>query len=312
MITPFGTGVLFGVPVGGVLAPNPTPWRFGVLQDAQLSIKGKNVKLRGRSQHAVKVRRGEIDVDVKAKIASLDPNMLNQLFLGCPQTPGITLISDSELQTAGGAAPAARANSTVYAVGALMSSGGFIYKCAGVEAGGESAAALPALQTVVGSESADGGVVWQCLGAVANSVSVANAATFLVDYGVNYFVGGGPLQCSGLVAPQQGQYQVSNGLYVFNAADAASQMKISYTYSVPNRGTTVTINDQPQGSAPEFKALLYDLDNNNKYFAVELNDCIASEFSIPTKQGAFWISDIAFDACVDSNDILGHLYADNY
>ncbi len=248
MITPMGSGVLFGVANGGVLTPKPTPWRFPVLQEAQVNIKGKNVKLRGRNQQALKTRRTEIDVDVKAKIGGLDPSMLNQLFFGCPQADGIVLISD--------------------------------------------------LEPIVVAE--DG------------SADPAHKADFVRDYGVVYANNGAPLLCSGGVAPGAGEYQIAAGGYKLNIADKEKTIKVSYAYKDEERGTTVTLNNQPQGSSPEFQGLLYDLDNDGKYFALQLNRCIATDLSIPTKSGAFWIADISFEACCDDAEILGYLYADKF
>lgn len=36
----FGSGTLWGYPVGGNLAANPTPIKFGTLQDVSLEISG--------------------------------------------------------------------------------------------------------------------------------------------------------------------------------------------------------------------------------------------------------------------------------
>jgi hypothetical protein len=303
-----GSGVLFGVPVGGVTVANPTPWRYAILQDAQLDLKAKLVKLRGRKQHAVKERRAEIDISVKSKVASLDPNMINQLILGCPQAAGMTIINEDEAGVVGGGIPAARQNTHQYNVGDIYSLAGFIYKCV---TAGISAGAPPALSVVIGSENEDGAAIMQCIAATGNTITVANAGTFVMDYGVKYSNGSAPLINSGLVAPVQGQYQVSSGIYTFSAADIAAGVKISYTSTVV-RGTTITLNNQVEGSAPEFKALLYDIDELGKYFAIELNDCIVSDFSIPTKQGAFWVCDISFDAFADSSEVVGHIYADTF
>jgi len=36
----FGSGTLFGFPNGGNTAPNPTPMKFGTLQDVSVDISG--------------------------------------------------------------------------------------------------------------------------------------------------------------------------------------------------------------------------------------------------------------------------------
>jgi hypothetical protein len=101
----FGSGVLYGYPNSGNLAANPTPYRFGVLQDAQVDFKGDLKKLYGQQQFAVAKARGKIDVTVKAKLAVLDPNLLNQLYFAQAGATGITLVADGEAQTVPAASP---------------------------------------------------------------------------------------------------------------------------------------------------------------------------------------------------------------
>jgi len=95
----FGTGVLFGLPNAGNLATNPTPYKFGVLQDASIEFKADLKKLFGTKQFPVAKARGKIDVSGKAKIASFDPNMLNQLYFGQTAAAGVTTIAEDEAGT---------------------------------------------------------------------------------------------------------------------------------------------------------------------------------------------------------------------
>lgn len=79
----FGSGLITGTPNSlGNNAANPTPTRFGILQEASVEFKGDLKKLFGQKQFAVATARGKIDVNGKAKVASLDPNALNQLYFG--------------------------------------------------------------------------------------------------------------------------------------------------------------------------------------------------------------------------------------
>lgn len=98
----FGTGVLFGLPNAGNTAANPTPYKFGVLQEASVEFKGDLKKLFGTSQFPVVKARGKIEVNCKAKIASFDPNMLNQLYFGQISTPGKTILAVDEVETIAG------------------------------------------------------------------------------------------------------------------------------------------------------------------------------------------------------------------
>ena len=44
----FGSGTLWGFPVGGNTATNPTPMKFGTLQDVSLDISGDVKQLYGQ------------------------------------------------------------------------------------------------------------------------------------------------------------------------------------------------------------------------------------------------------------------------
>lgn len=95
----FGSGVLFGVPNAGNLATDPTPQRFGILQEVSVEFKGDLKKLYGQNQFPVAKARGKIDVTCKGKIATLDPTMLNQLYFAQTGSAGIMRIADLESHT---------------------------------------------------------------------------------------------------------------------------------------------------------------------------------------------------------------------
>src|SRR5262249_30641195 len=85
--------------VSGNEATNPTPYKFGILQDATIDFKGDLKKLFGTKQFPVAKARGKIDVSCKAKIATLDPGMLNQLYFGQTAAAGLTTIVEDEAGT---------------------------------------------------------------------------------------------------------------------------------------------------------------------------------------------------------------------
>jgi hypothetical protein len=101
----FGSGVLFGKPVAGNEAANPTPYKFGILQEADVTIKGDTKKLYGQKQLPVAGARGKIEVSVKAKFAGLDPGLFNQLFLGQVATTGMHVMADDEAVAVPGVGP---------------------------------------------------------------------------------------------------------------------------------------------------------------------------------------------------------------
>jgi hypothetical protein len=95
----FGSGVLYGIPNAGNLAANPTPTKFGILQEASVEFKADLKKLYGQKQFAVATARGKIDVTGKCKIALLDPNGLNQLYFGQTAATGLNRLVIDESHT---------------------------------------------------------------------------------------------------------------------------------------------------------------------------------------------------------------------
>ncbi|MDP9039838.1 MAG: hypothetical protein M3O02_11300, partial [Acidobacteriota bacterium] len=95
----FGSGVLYGIPNAGNTAVNPTPTKFGILQETSVEFKGELKKLFGQKQFAVATARGKVDVNGKMKIALLDPNGLNQLYFGQTATAGVKRLAADEVHT---------------------------------------------------------------------------------------------------------------------------------------------------------------------------------------------------------------------
>lgn len=122
----FGSGVLFGNPTLGNQPTNPTPFRFGVLQEVTVDFKADLKKLYGQYQFPVATARGKINVDIKGKLAVSDPNMLNQLYWAQTSASGYELIMDSQAGTVTGG------NVTVNATAnAVVTDWGVQYKSTG-------------------------------------------------------------------------------------------------------------------------------------------------------------------------------------
>src|SRR5262249_10357319 len=116
----FGTGTLIATPNAGDLASNPTPMKFGVLQDVSIDFSGDVKELFGQYQFAVDTARGKIKVQWKAKYAQLIGKQVNDLFFSetlaspmqsfsideggtIPATPfQITVVNSATWQTDGG------------------------------------------------------------------------------------------------------------------------------------------------------------------------------------------------------------------
>ena len=85
----FGAGTLWGFPVSGNVATNPTPMKFGTLQDVSLDISGDVKQLYGQKQFPEAVARGKCKITGKAKFAAINGKMFNDLFFGQPMGTGM-------------------------------------------------------------------------------------------------------------------------------------------------------------------------------------------------------------------------------
>ena len=101
----FGSGTLWGYPVGGNLAANPTPIKFGTLQDVSLEISGSLKELYGQNQYAEAVARGKCKIAGKAKFAQIVGKHVNDLFFGQSMTSGQKLTSLDEAQSVPASSP---------------------------------------------------------------------------------------------------------------------------------------------------------------------------------------------------------------
>ena len=95
----FGTGNLYGIQLtdaSGNAVANPTPAKFGTLQDVSVDFGFTNKELRGQNQFPEDVARGDGKITGKAKFGQFDVVLLNSLFFGQTITTGQTLVADGE------------------------------------------------------------------------------------------------------------------------------------------------------------------------------------------------------------------------
>lgn len=151
-------------------------------------------------------------------------------------------------------------------------------------------------------------IAFQEAGTVAAStpfiITVANSATWTTDLGVINAVTGLPLThvASG---PATGQYSVAAGVYTFASADTGLAMVLSYEYQpVSGGGNLATITNQLLGSAPTFKATLYET-FQGKQVVLNLNQCISSKLTIATKLDDFTMPEFDFMAFADAAGNVG-------
>lgn len=165
----FGSGILWGVQssnAAGAAIANPTPVRFGVLQDVSIDLSFTNKELHGGSQFPLAIGRGQGKIQGKAKFGQVNGALVNSLFFGQTLTVGQSLVANGEAATVPAATPwqITVANATTFAenLGVRYSSTG-----------------LPL--TVVASAPAVGQYTVSAAGLYTFSTGDANAAV-LIDY----------------------------------------------------------------------------------------------------------------------------------
>lgn len=127
----FGAGFLYGTPVTdstGAAVTNPTPSKFGVLQDVALDLSFEQKMLYGQNSFPVDVGRGKGKISLKAKAANIDSMAYNNLFFGQTRTVGLLTV---RIDVTGTAIP-----STPFTITPTVPSSGTFSKDLGVTANG--------------------------------------------------------------------------------------------------------------------------------------------------------------------------------
>jgi hypothetical protein len=92
----FGSGTLYGFPLSGGNAVNPTPMKFGTLQDVSIDISGDVKQLYGQKQFPEAVARGKSKITGKAKFAHINGKLLNDMFFGQIMGAGMKALAVDE------------------------------------------------------------------------------------------------------------------------------------------------------------------------------------------------------------------------
>lgn len=134
-------------------------------------------------------------------------------------------------------------------------------------------------------------------------VTVANSVTWTTDLGVT-LASDGTVFVRVASAPATGQYTVAAGVYTFAAADTGKNVVISYLYTATTSGEKITVINTLQGPAGNFTGVMifpYGTDQD----VITLNNCIASDVAIASKQGDYAKPTFGFMCATDSSDTLG-------
>lgn len=312
----FGTGQLYGMPVGG-----GDPLQFGALQDVSVDISADIKELYGQYGFALAVARGKTKVEGKAMTGEVNPDIYNSLYFGNnSETTGATIPVFNEAVTipAVGAGPTTTALTQVagVATATFAAPHGFTVDeeitVAGATPSGFNVSNVPVLSVptpttltyaVPSGTTTPASVQGTFTG--SNKAAVANAATFVLDLHVmNASTGVRFKQVAS--GPLAGQYTVSAGVYTFNSADAGTAVLINYLYTNSAAGNTIAINNVLMGVAPTWQMVLTEVFNAKTYVLV-LYSCTSSKLSFPFKQDDFGISELDFSAQANAANQIGYL-----
>ena len=333
----FGTGELYAKAAATTANPTPTPRRFAILQDIADEISFDEKPLYGSMMAPTRVGRGKFKGSIKAKFATIDGHLFNDIFFpGTVSTGGVNVSVDEVAQvpsatptvTVTPAVPGSTAY-TYYVVPVI--NGGAVASGSGATATGY--ASLSAIDYNTISWTAVSGALYNIYrtvggttqGIIASNVNAltfqdtglvattqpppaltpytyvcAHAGTpFYEDHGVTY-VNGQPLTLVSS-APTQGQYTCTNGTYGFAAADLGAFVVINYAYTVTT-GYTVTYSNVQMQEAPYFELRLaspVDGGFNRLY-----PKCAASKLSMPTKQDDWTITEMDITPLASASGII--------
>lgn len=103
-----GSGTVWGFPNAGNLATNPTPMKFGTLQDINIDISGDTKQLYGQKQFPEAVARFKCKISGKAKFAKINGKQMNDIFFAQTVAAGMIQTSTDQVGTitAGAVTPA--------------------------------------------------------------------------------------------------------------------------------------------------------------------------------------------------------------
>ena len=96
----FGTGTLWGAATADALGntiANPTPIKFGVLNDVSLEIDRDIKELYGQLAFPVALGGGKMKLGIKAKFGQIAGRLFNDLFLGQGMTAGTLTAANEDL-----------------------------------------------------------------------------------------------------------------------------------------------------------------------------------------------------------------------
>jgi hypothetical protein len=125
-----------------------------------------------------------------------------------------------------------------------------------------------------------------------------NSGTFAYDLGVRDANGVPMTRVAS--APATGQYSIAGAVYTFAAPDTTKTVFISYQYTAASTTSLKsTVRNLVMGQAPVFKGDLY-VPYAGKSMILTIPNCVASKWTLATKQDDFAIPEFDFSGFADA------------
>lgn len=143
--------------------------------------------------------------------------------------------------------------------------------------------------------------------ATSYTVTVSNASNFDADYGVAYASNGVAFTRVASGSEAAGSYSVdtSTGIYTFAAADASTNVFISYSYTATT-GQTITIKNQLQGVDVEF-GVQFNTTYKNKQAYYTFSRCVSSKLNVASKMADWNIDELDFQVLSNPDLSIGKI-----
>lgn len=304
----FGAGIVFATPSGGNQPTNPTPVEVGVLQNVKVTLGADIKTLYGQLQYPVDSAIGKRSIKGSFEFALIELLNFQNMFSADPIVTGTKALAYREPQTPTPPVETAWAATHAYTLGQEIYDGTNMQK---VTTAGTSGSSAPAWNATVGGTTPDGvgALVWTNQGPPVASVTVEEGSTLITDLGVRYATTGIPLVA---VAsnPAQGQYVPGvpgTGTYLFNVADEAQEMLISYRYT-ENTGSTLQLMAHTMGFGPVIGFLLQEPYQNNSN-GLWLPNVRVGKMDGATKLDDYMMQSSDFEAFATPSGLVGEMYA---
>lgn len=240
---------------------NQTPVNIGYAQEFSYDESAETKELYGQNQYPLVIARGTIKATGKMKAATISGLALNAVFNGQSFSAGQILFAPAEAVTVAAAVTHATGSDTPS--GALIAFGSTTGVFVGQSVSGTNiAAGSYVLSFIVNTsvtlnQDVSGDVPMGTTITFGPSNAVTNATNFDKDLGVVYAASNLPLM---YVAdnPAVGQYTLvasgtGKGTYIFNSAETAAAVLITYAYTTNSSGQTMTVMNTPIGNTPTFQ-----------------------------------------------------------